>query len=100
MDDPKDLQGRIARAMSLPLDRRIYSNGFIITITPSDVCIGLENNREPLAMINMTIPVAKELSLLLRETISNFEQNNDYQFPPLRELEERIEKKNAKSKEN
>jgi hypothetical protein len=98
MEDQTELSTRISKSMNLPLEKKVYFNGFTIAISPSDIAIGLEINGEPELLLNTTIPIAKEFVKLLNDTISKHEKTMGFEFPSLHDLEMRIEKKNAESK--
>ena len=89
-DQVDDIQKRIAKVLSLPPEKRVYFNGFVINLSASDVAIGLETNGQPAFVLNTSFAVAKALASVLNVTLSEFEKNVEYQIPELKDIEERF----------
>ena len=97
MAEKSDIDKRLNRLMTLPSEKKVYFNGLVVSITASDVIIGLELNGQPELLLNTSVPVAKALIQILRNSISKFEKVIEFDYPPLKELEEKVKKNNAKT---
>jgi hypothetical protein len=69
----QERQDRLARAIDAGVPE-IYFNGFVISISGSDVMTGLERNGKPVVILNMSYTIAKTLAISLGQIISQFEE--------------------------
>lgn len=95
-----EVEKRLSRLISLPSEKKVYFNGMVVSMSASDVMIGLETNGEPAILLNTSFSVAKALVQLLGVTIDKFEKDTEYEIPTLKEVEEKLgkAKENAKAK--
>jgi hypothetical protein len=97
----QDFENVLQSGLGLPPDRKIYFNGFLISVTPHDVTIVLQNNNQPVVFLNTSHIIAKTLVEKLQELIKNFENDTDTHVSTLDEIEKNIlRKRNASDNRN
>ncbi len=89
---------RMSNAISLPPEKRVYFNGFVVNMSASDIVIALELNNEPVILLNTSFPIAKAFVEILGETIANFEKGAEIKIPQLKTIERKLKKLNAEEK--
>jgi hypothetical protein len=102
MAEKTDFTKTIQGGLSLPPERKIYFNGFAISITPSDVMIVLQNNQEPVAVLNTSHSIAKTLITKLGSLINSYTKDSGIQVYTLDEIQKKLQqsKGNANKSED
>lgn len=80
---------RLERALNSPTPR-IYANTFLASMTSGDVLILLESNGSPVAVLNLSLTVAKTLGAALSGTISTIEARMERPIMTSSELEQAL----------
>src|SRR5689334_2592891 len=76
----------LQEALDLPDEKKIYFNGFIVSMSPTDAVIVLQNNNKPIAYLNTTHTIAKTLANQLNGIIKNFEKDTKRKIPTLDQI--------------
>lgn len=74
----KSMAERVEYSFSSPEVPKIYANGFTSGHSRSDVYVLLEQNGQPVTVLNMSFTTAKSLQESLAKTISNLEVMTDH----------------------
>lgn len=75
-------QAMLQQALRSPLPR-IYANSFLNALTDADVLTIFQSNGQPVAILNMSYPVAKTLSAALAEAITEHEKKFNTSVPEI-----------------
>ncbi len=67
----------IDKASKLPEEKQIYFNGFTVGISPQDVAIVLSRNSNPIAFLNTSHFMAKELQRHLTLLLADLEKSQE-----------------------
>ena len=68
------MQNRIEAALDSSSVPHLYANGFVSTISNSDILVLLECGRKPVACLNMSYTTTKTLARNLSNLIKKFEE--------------------------
>ena len=60
--------------LELPAERQFYFNGYLFTVSPSDVTIVLLQNDQPVALLNTSHTLAKTLTTAIEKELKNLEE--------------------------
>ncbi len=66
-----------------------YANGFINGLGMADAYIVLQTNDQSVAVVNMSLSMAKTMAANLLVMVQNFEQQTGHKVPTLDELQQR-----------
>jgi len=72
---------------------KIYANGFANFFTNSDIGLILSRNNKPIALLNISLTLAKTLVEKLGQMIHDFEKNTDIKILTTTDIEEKFLKK-------
>jgi len=72
---------------------KIYANGFASFFTNSDVGVVFTRNNKPIALLNVSLTLAKTLVEKLGQMIHDFEKNTDIKILTTNDIEEKFLKK-------
>jgi hypothetical protein len=72
---------------------KIYANGFANFFTNSDIGMVFSRNNKPIAVLNISLTLAKTLVEKLGQMIHNFEKNTDIKILTTTDIEEKFLKK-------
>ena len=72
---------------------KIYANGFANFFTNSDIGLIFSQNNKPIALLNISLTLAKTLVEKLGQMIHDFEKNTDIKILTTTDIEERFLKK-------
>lgn len=78
---------------------KIYANGFANFFTNSDIGIVFTRNNKPIALLNVSLTLAKTLVEKLGQMIHDFEKNTDIKILTTKDIEEKflsMKQKNVK----
>ena len=78
---------------------KIYANGFAGFFTNSDIGMVFSRNSKPVAVLNMSLTLAKTLIEKLGRMIHDFETNTDIRILTTSDIEEKFLKKKPKDAE-
>jgi len=67
----------IEKASNLPEEKQIYFNGFTVGISPQDIAIVLSRNSRPIAFLNTSHSIARELQHLLTKLLDDLEKSKE-----------------------
>jgi hypothetical protein len=93
MPDNPDL---VAEATESEEVLKIYANGFAGFFTNSDVGLIFSRNNKPIAVLNISLTLAKTLVEKLAQMIHDFEKNTDIKILTTSDIEEKFLKKKQK----
>lgn len=99
-DDEKDrntLQPRIKGALTSDIPKLSF-NGIITTVGTGDVMIVLEQNSQPVAILNASYTVAKTLSVMLGNAITLLEELSGNQIMTTNEIKAFLDAKEPENK--
>ena len=96
MADTPDFDMMIQQGLTLPDEKQIYANGFVVSMSPTDAIIVLQKNNKPVISINLSHTIAKTLAQQLAGIIGNFEKETDIKIATLTEVVEAVENANKK----
>jgi len=72
---------------------KIYANGFANFFTNSDIGVIFSRNNKPIALLNISLTLAKTLVEKLGQMILDFEKNTDIKILTTADIEEKFLKK-------
>jgi hypothetical protein len=72
---------------------KIYANGFANFFTNSDIGLIFSRNNKPIALLNISLTLAKTLAEKLGQMIHDFEKNTDGKILTTSDIEENFLKK-------
>jgi len=72
---------------------KLYANGFANFFTNSDIGMVFTRNNKPVAVLNISLTLAKTLVEKLGQMIHNFEKNTDIKILTTADIEEKFLKK-------
>jgi hypothetical protein len=72
---------------------KIYANGFANFFTNSDIGLIFSRNNKPIALLNISLTLAKTLVEKLGQMIHDFEKNTDIKILTTTDIEEKFLKK-------
>jgi hypothetical protein len=72
---------------------KIYANGFANFFTNSDIGMVFSRNNKPIAVLNISLTLAKTLVEKLGQMIHDFEKNTDIKILTTTDIEEKFLKK-------
>lgn len=94
MDEQKPAAELITRQQILAVNiPKIYSNGFLIGLTLSDINITLAVNNQPTHQVIMSLISAKGLMNALNKAIEDFEEKTGTKIPEMEDLKKAFEAK-------
>ncbi len=85
-----DLQILMQKALELPPEKKFYSNGFSIGLSPADLVVVLLQNNQPTAVVHMSHTAAKSLIEKLQIVIRDFEAKTDQNILTIDEISSRL----------
>jgi hypothetical protein len=89
-NDP--LQSQLQAGFELPAEKKMYFNGFTLAVTPSDVVIVLQQNNQPVALLNTSYVIAKTLVIKLGDLLKNFEEKTEQPILTLDQINSAVSK--------
>lgn len=99
MTENPDLDRIIHDGLELPPEKKIYFNGFVVSVTAPDVFIVLQQNNKPVAFLNTSHIIAKTLISQLQVLLEKFEKDTEIPIQTLDDIQKKIQsKENANSK--
>ena len=93
MAEKNDFEKLIQDGFGLSPEKKIYFNGFVVSMTPHDVILVLQNNNQPVAFLNTSHIIAKTLASKLQGIITGFENEAEMTIPTLDEIQEKLLRK-------
>ncbi len=84
---------QLQKGLELPRERKIYFNGYVISLNPADFVIMLQNNNQPEAYLNTSHTIAKSLAKTILSIIEDYEKNTGFHIPTLDEVNNALSKK-------
>lgn len=72
---------------------KIYANGFANFFTNSDIGLIFSRNNKPIALLNISLTLAKTLVEKLGQMVHDFEKNTDIKILTTTDIEEKFLKK-------
>lgn len=64
----------VQTALSDQTVQRVYANGFALGLTNADITVVLQQNAQPIAVLNLSFTLAKTLAQRLGRVVSEFEE--------------------------
>jgi hypothetical protein len=93
MAENQDFEKAIQEGLNLPPERKIYFNGFVVSTTITDVVIVLQNNNQPVILLNTSHMIGKTLVAKLQQTLRSFEKGSGTHIVTLDKFEKKIQRK-------
>jgi hypothetical protein len=101
MDEKPQYEGIIQAGLDLPSEKKIYFNGFTVSVTSADIIIILQHNNIPVAFLNASHTIAKTLASQLMGVIETFQNDSGTEVLTLDDVQVRTQSiKNAKNRDN
>jgi len=91
-----DFDNLLQEALDLPEEKQIYCNGFIVSMSPADTIIVLQQNNKIVASLNVSHTIAKTLAIQLASIVDNFEKGTKTKISTLDEVIKAVQDANAK----
>src|SRR4030067_760756 len=93
MSDPENYSlSRLHSASELPLEKKLYFNGFTVALSPIDCSIVLQHNDQTIALISTSHSIAKTLVSQLDSLLSDFEHKTGNVILKLDEINDLLSK--------
>jgi uncharacterized protein (DUF1499 family) len=93
MTQDSEMMKMLQDGLNLSSDKKIYFNGFTLSITPSDVIIVLQRDNQVVTFLNTTHIIAKTLMVKLQSALEGFENDTEFHIPNLDNIVEILKKK-------
>ncbi len=100
MSQQLDFHSLLQRGLELPPEKKLYFNGYTISMTPPDFIIVLQHNDQPVAFLNTSHTVAKTLAKTILNFIEDFEGKLDQPILTLDEIAEKLKVQNATNQQH
>jgi len=86
MPENIDVQNQLQLGLGLPSDKKQYFNGFVASLTASDIVIVLQVYGQPQLVLNTSLVIAKELVTNLGMLIQDYETKTGQEVMSLEKL--------------